>query len=97
MRKVLLTESQLIELIESEVVKINKSDLKNDWDAERIVNLKGRNKIMVTKTKSGNFKEIDRKSGQSKVYYISKKDLGVVNNLVDQINELKSKLDSILK
>lgn len=97
MKKIFLTETQLIQLIEAEVVKVKKSELKNDWDAKRIVNLRKRNKHMFIKTKEGYFKEIRRRSGQTKVYFLTKKDSEIANKLVDQINKLKSKLNDILK
>lgn len=97
MKIISLKESELITLIESEIAKVNKSDLKKDWDAERIVNSIKRGKDMYIKTKGGNLKKVDRKSGQTKTYFLTKKEADEANKLIDEINTLKSKLDGILK
>jgi ethanolamine utilization protein EutQ (cupin superfamily) len=97
MKTISLKESQLIKLIEAEVAKVKKSDLKKDWDAERIVNAIKRDKNMYIKTDGGQFKQVDRKAGQKKTYFLTKKEADEANGLIKEINRLQSKLDSILK
>jgi hypothetical protein len=98
MRRITLTENELIQLIEAEITTINKNDLtRTDWDAERIVNSLKRGKDMYIKTKGGYLKQVNRKSGQTKTYFLTKSDVDDANNLIKEINKLKSKLDSILK
>lgn len=97
MKKISLKETHLIQLIESEIAKVKKSDLNKDWDAERIVNTIKRDKYMFIKTKDGYLKQVDRKSGQTKTYFLTKKDADIANDLISEINKLKSKLDGILK
>lgn len=96
MKKITISEKNLIDLIESEIAIVNKGDLKGDWDSERIVNSIKRNKNMYVKTKNGLLKQVDRKPGQTKVYFLKTKEANEANDLIKQINLLKSKLDDIL-
>ena len=97
MRKIQLTENELIRLIEVEVMRVNKNVLGVDWDAERIVNSTKRNKVMYIKTDGGQLKQVDRKSVQKKTYFLTKKDADEANKLIKEINRLQSKLESIIK
>lgn len=91
-----INNQQLNKLTEAVISKIKKSDLGPDWDSERILNKKERNKDMYIKTNNG-FKQIERKSGQTKVYFLTKIQAERANSIVEKINKLQSDLNEILK